>query len=236
MKVQIERLLEFQSIETDIQRRTAALAAIPERIAEKEEETQRLRRAFEGEKEVVGALKKKYRGLESDAASNAQRIAKSREKLSVVKTNKEYQAMLKEIDDMTAANSALEDEMIGCLDEMDQMDERLRRQEEVLKSVSAKLADEMDVLRAEAADHQVRLGEERRLKDLLAQEVASDLMQHYHRVKRMVRGPALVPVADTVCQGCHLNIPPQLYNELQRADALKFCPHCDRMIYWSALL
>jgi predicted nucleic acid-binding Zn-ribbon protein len=29
-----------------------------------------------------------------------------------------------------------------------------------------------------------------------------------------------------------MNIPPQVYNELQRCDSLKYCPSCFRIIHW----
>jgi hypothetical protein len=41
----------------------------------------------------------------------------------------------------------------------------------------------------------------------------------------------VAPVVDAVCQGCHLNIPWQLFNELHRFDELTFCPHCRRIIF-----
>jgi hypothetical protein len=42
----------------------------------------------------------------------------------------------------------------------------------------------------------------------------------------------IIAVIDAVCQGCHMNIPPQMYNELQRGDNLTKCPMCQRLIYW----
>ena len=51
-------------------------------------------------------------------------------------------------------------------------------------------------------------------------------------VKRKVRGMAVVPAQQATCMGCHMNIPAQLFNELQRCDELRFCPHCHRIIYW----
>ena len=51
-------------------------------------------------------------------------------------------------------------------------------------------------------------------------------------VKKKVRGKAVVPVQQAICMGCHMNIPAQLFNELQRFDEIRFCPHCHRIIYW----
>ncbi len=46
---------------------------------------------------------------------------------------------------------------------------------------------------------------------------------------------AIAKVEDAVCEGCHMNIPPQMYNELQRFESLMYCPQCQRIIYSSTL-
>jgi hypothetical protein len=57
-------------------------------------------------------------------------------------------------------------------------------------------------------------------------------MQKFNTVKGLTRGTGIAPVLDSICLGCNMNIPPQMYNELQRFDSIKFCPHCQRIIYW----
>ena len=52
----------------------------------------------------------------------------------------------------------------------------------------------------------------------------------------MRRGLAVVPVVKGVCQGCHMSIPPQLFNLLQRGTTMETCPTCNRIIYWSELM
>jgi hypothetical protein len=64
--------------------------------------------------------------------------------------------------------------------------------------------------------------------------VDTEILKTYNRVKLRVGAIGIVPVNNAVCNGCHLTIPPQMYNELHRQDSLKFCPHCHRMIYWLA--
>ena len=78
--------------------------------------------------------------------------------------------------------------------------------------------------------------EAERLQARLFEEVDKALMADYVQVKRMVKNLAVVPVLQSVCQGCHRKIPPQMFIELQRSDQLKFCPHCDRLIFWDEAL
>ena len=49
-------------------------------------------------------------------------------------------------------------------------------------------------------------------------------------------GLAVVPVVNGVCKGCHMAIPPQLYNIIQRGLSMETCPSCNRIIYWEELM
>jgi predicted nucleic acid-binding Zn-ribbon protein len=68
----------------------------------------------------------------------------------------------------------------------------------------------------------------------LMQSIDSQLIVKYEQIKAWSGGIAVALVNNATCAECHLSIPPQMYNELQRQDALKFCPNCQRIIYWKA--
>jgi len=58
------------------------------------------------------------------------------------------------------------------------------------------------------------------------------IFKKYEMIKGLNNGLAVVSVWKEVCNGCHMNIPPQLYNDLQRSIELLSCPHCSRIMYW----
>ena len=71
-----------------------------------------------------------------------------------------------------------------------------------------------------------------RKRESLQEAVPSDLLGRYDRIKQRNQGIGVTPVWKGVCGGCHMNIPPQLYNELQRSEALLICPNCNRIMYF----
>ena len=58
------------------------------------------------------------------------------------------------------------------------------------------------------------------------------LLEKYERIKINREGVGMALVNNATCSECHLGIPPQMYNELQKQDSLNFCPNCQRIIYW----
>jgi hypothetical protein len=69
-------------------------------------------------------------------------------------------------------------------------------------------------------------------KTELVAEIPPKLLKNYEVIKRHSRGIGIVQAQNEVCCGCNMNIPPQMYNDLQKTDDVCFCPHCQRIIYW----
>ena len=120
---------------------------------------------------------------------------------------------------------ALMEELEGIVSENEGLKVWLEEQEVQLSEKKSSIARWMD----ECVRDQDRLDSERAV---LVQDIPRDFMSFYQRVFKGRNGRAVVPVLDGICQECHLQIPPQDYNELQRNDKLMSCPHCDRIIYW----
>lgn len=225
-------LIDLQSLETEINRIQMELSQIPGMLEALDANFFEIKTKLSDANASAGEVKKGYRTKEIEVETNLSRIKKSRDHMDSVKTNKEYQAILKEIDDITVKNSVIEDEMIGLLENIEMKDKEIR----LLKQEMAQI--EKTVLGEKEAINQKGDELRRRLLDLESQleaqykVVDAEIFNTYKKVKQRVGAIAIVPVNNAVCKGCHLTIPPQMYNELHRQDSLKFCPHCHRMIYW----
>jgi len=180
-------------------------------------------------------LQKQYRLHESDIVMNQSRIKKSREKLGSVKNNKEYQSILKEIEDMQAKNSLVEDEMIAILEQMEAIEQELHTKKSEAEKIPAQVDIEKKTIQQDTIQKQQRLAQLEKDIKRISLQVEPQLLKKYKLVKEQTRGIAIAAVHNAVCQGCNLNIPPQMYNELQRYETLTMCPHCQRIIYWAEI-
>ncbi|BBO80139.1 hypothetical protein DSCO28_07050 [Desulfosarcina ovata subsp. sediminis] len=229
---QIETLVALQALELEanaadrqIQSLRDAAAALDRAAVERES-------LVAGEKERLLALQKNYRELEAEFKVNAGMVEKSNVKLGAVKTNKEYQSTLKEIEEIEKKNSAIEDRMIEQLD-------AIESQEIAVKESQAQLDGFLISCREKRADAETRIQQIRQTVADLNEKIvrvrtAADpkCIAVLDAVKKKVRGMAVVAAEHETCTGCHMNIPAQLFNELLRFDELRFCPHCHRIIYW----
>ena len=157
---------------------------------------------------------------------------KSQAKLRSVKTKKEYQSLLKEIEDVNSKNSSIEDKMIECLDRMDEAEEIISKKKDEYLLFSDRIKSEKENIEREAGINKKKLDEINMDRKNVSGLIDSQLFEKYLVIKEQQQGGlAVVPVKNAVCHGCNVNLPPQLYNELFRYASLKFCPNCHRIIY-----
>ena len=230
-KEQIDILVRLQKIELESNFINSQLGELPHRLEKIDEELRAFQGAIAEEENRLTELKKKYRTYESDAEMNLSRIKKSKEKLGAVKTNKEYQSSLKEIEDLEIINSKIEDDMIECLEKMDGTESEIDSKKKEYLQLSDRVKSEKDLLQQESDQAKESLARLDADRSSLTKTIDPELFKKYNMVKDLVGNVAITAVKNAICQGCNVNIPPQLYNELQRFDTLMFCPHCQRIIY-----
>ena len=236
IKEQLETLVALQSTETEIRLIERDLAGTEVRIETLNTEVQEYEDRFSESQALLDALRKQYRSDENEIKMIDQQIGKSEEKLRSVKTNKEYQSMLKEIDELKLKSSNMEDRMLESLDRIEIIEKETSVKKSDLADVKVEVADKQaDILKTAETQRQslARLKADR---DATLEAVPPKLKALYAKVQQQGNGVAVAAIVDAVCQVCRMNIPPQLYNELQRFDEIRMCPNCQRIIYPKALL
>ena len=232
MREQIEDLVKLQQIETETVRIKSTLNDVSKMLDDLDSGVKIFEQTIETQERIINELKKQYRDHESDIQLNLEKEQKIQAKLRSVKNNKEYQALLKEIEDVRGKNSEIEDEMIDFLDRMDITEKIITTKKDEYINIFEDAKSEKESIKQNAEARKKRLAE----LDMEGAEVSRlidpELLKRYLIIKEQSPGGlAVVLVKDAVCHGCNVNIPPQLYNELFRCDSLRFCPNCQRIIY-----
>jgi hypothetical protein len=159
------------------------------------------------------------------------RIVRSNEKLRMVKTNKEYQLLLREVDDNRNRKDVLETELLGYLDDLEGMAEQVRTGEQEYNLLSDQTRAEQDAIDKKSTDDKELLEEFIARQEDIGKHLDPALMNRFKKISKMNQGLAVVSVRNEVCMGCFMNIPPQLYIEVQRCNSLISCPQCSRILY-----
>lgn len=231
-KEQIDILIKLEMVETEIKTIKSILEEIPKKLDTLNARLEAFETTITDKETAFFDMQKKYRENESDVQMNLDSIKKSNEKLISVKTNKEYQAILKEIEDLEKKNSMIEDQMLAYLERIETEEKSVGLQKQEYLQEKEQIEREKNTIELEKDEKKKKLVLLEADRSDIAKRIAPMLLNRYEVIRNQVKGEAIVAIKDAVCQGCHLNVPPQMYNELQRRDTLIFCPHCHRIIYW----
>lgn len=233
MKEQIYQLVKLQKVNDEMAEVQQAIDKAPLRLETVERQLDDFEQALKSAKEQLAAQQKAYRDFERDTQDGRDVISRNKHKLNEVKTNKEYQALLKAVDEIESKNSKIEDDMLALLDQIEDSEKSLADKQKDHSMVVGTLNREKEQIQQEIAELEKQLAKLKTHMQAVSDEIDAKVLQTYYRVQKILASRrVIVPVTDSLCQGCRLNIPPQIYNELQRCDKLAFCPNCQRIVYW----
>lgn len=230
MKEEILLLRELQEAELRIRQLKGDQERCPHQIQELDEKLASEKEAALRDSERLQMLEKERRRKEGELEQEGERIRKTKGRLFDVKTNKEYQALLHEIDLMEKSTSQNEDEILAILEEIDQLRGSVSEREGNLVTFENEIQAEISEIQKKL-EHLVEeiAAMENRREEILT-TLDPGLLRTYETLKQK-RGTALAAVRRGVCQGCYVNIPPQMFNEVQRNAALIRCPNCNRFLF-----
>ncbi len=230
---QLEILVKLQEIETESYNIKSMLSAVKDKLEKLDVGLKNFKETIEDEEDHLNELNRRDRTYESDVQLSLSKIKKSEEKLRSVKTNKEYQMSLKEIEDLKTINSQIEDQMLECLDQIEASENLVASKKKEYLRFSDQTNHEKEKIGMEITKGKKTLMRLDKERVVISKNLEPEFLKKFQMIKeQQVTGIAVVPVKDAVCLGCNMNIPPQMYNELQRCDSLKLCPYCQRIIYW----
>jgi hypothetical protein len=205
---------------------------LPENIDKLNQEFNAFREGIEKNKTKYDELKARHTENENKIKKINESIVKTKERMLEVKNNKEYQAMLKEIETAELSRGAVETEIISLLDELDKLAVSVKKDGEILKERQANYEQEKKNIEDDlnAVDTDSAQWEQKKIE--LQKDIPEEMLTQYEKIKKRNKGVGVTSVWKSVCSGCHMNIPPQMYNELQRSEELFSCPNCNRIIYF----
>jgi uncharacterized protein len=230
LKEQIALVFALHEQDLKIQKLQQALDAMAPELKELETVVATHRSQLEGKSGKITELENQKRSKEREVETAEIRLKDFQGKLSAIKTNKEYQAALKEIAETKKLNKAMEDQILEIMTQLDALKTERQAAEEALSAASVTLEKRQKELGTEAERLQGMLLEADSEKKSIGARIEPSLMAQYQRVRKG-RAEAVSEIAGGTCQGCRMKIPPQLYIEIQKMKTIHACPSCQRILY-----
>ena len=177
-------------------------------------------------------LQKEKREKERGIEEEREKVERAKAKLMSIKTNKEYYAMLKEIEGTKRTNTSREEELLSVLARYEEVEKRLAELAAEVEDLGGRYRERMVDIEARMSKFDKDISQLRARKAEVAAALDKGLARRFEMIFERRDGVAIVPARNQSCTGCHMNISPQLFNLLQRDDRIYSCPNCNRIIYF----
>ncbi len=232
MEPHLEKLLRLQEVALAIEKLNRELASIPVRIQDLDQSLARHRAEAAKAKDDLAGHQKERRKLEGDLQTVEAKISKYQAQLMEVKTNKEYTAMLHEIDRAKSDRDAVDTSVLQAMEAADILESAIKQKEAALAEEMKQVATAEAVLQAEQKElESKRAGFDAERRGIEAQ-IAPEMVAEFNRISRSRGGLAVARVAKGLCQGCSVRIQPRVIQQIRRNEGILRCESCKRFLYY----
>ena len=232
LETSISQLAALQDLDRQRQDQAELAQSLQAEIGELENQLQRQREetySLRAERDTAETRRKE---LESHLESEESKMKDRRMRLNRVRNEKELQALRREIEVGKEATQQLEDDLLRVMESLEGLtaknsdaEQKLTEIEATAGAIISERRERVEQLVADAARQTER-------RDRMAQALDTNLRRKYEQIFERRGGTAVVEVRNGTCQGCHMNLPPQFFNELQRSREVRLCPNCHRILFW----
>ena len=232
MREQLELLWELQKIDLELRSIEEDRHRIPKELKRMDEKQNIEKEKTQKEKEKIELLEKERRQKEKHLNVEQDKIKQTEGKMFEIKTNKEYQALLHEIEALKEGNSREEEEILKLLEEIDELKKNFSRREKEMAVTLGKIEAERKKIQEKMTHSEVAWKKQAERRETLAKQLDSNLFKLFSTLKGRRQWVGVVSVKHETCQGCFVNIPPQMFIEVQKNNQRIQCPNCNRILYW----
>lgn len=233
-------LIKLQSVEHRLRAGKAKLARCRRNVIIQENQIRSLQSALEAKKEEIQLTKVQFGRLELELKSRDEDVAKLRAALNTAKTNKEYAAVLTQLNTTKADNSKIETEVLELLKDIE-------TDEAECKSIQKQVTEQkqqLEKLRTEAemltGKYQSEIDQIQAEWDDVAKTIPGEVLEIFKRVAETYDGQAVVEIEQEdkretySCGGCFMGITAECVNLLMTRDDIIRCPNCTRIVVLSS--
>jgi predicted nucleic acid-binding Zn-ribbon protein len=241
MNPQMEKIVELQSAISQLKAAEQRLHGIPDWMRELHDEHAARRAEIESLDEAVQVAARERRTAEGSAQDTQEKLKKYQQQINRVSTQREYGALLQEIDTVKSQISGFEEQALAALERHEQTQKDLDAKREGFRELDERYQAELARWEAEKPEVARQVEELRgRIAELRGQ-IPRPQLSAFERLLDRYPGGALAAVRpierpgrtqrEWHCSACNYRVRPQSVVEIRNSGTLVQCDSCKRILY-----
>lgn len=231
MQETLKVLRELQELDQELNEKRRGRTKLAKEQAEITAELDKVQAMVDVLQGNVSELDAQRRDLSQDLLIEEGNISKAEGRLPTIKTQREYVAVLKEVDTAKKLNKEIQDKISALDAQMEVLNADCQEKVDELAQLNEQVQERQKEIAAALEECDTVLGEGDGRRDGYLDQIPSSTRKRYEMLLDRRAGVAVVEARQETCCGCNMNLPPQLFNSLYTTKEILVCPHCNRMLY-----
>ncbi len=232
MQSDLEMLLKLQVIDYDLGELERSKEYLPDMMENLRREIEEAENLFHNTQKEISDSKVMQKSLELEIASRQAELKKLQDQMMAIKTNKEYDALVSQIDVVKGAINEKETQLFEIVEKLEKLESDVKDYETRGKEIQERNSRELKILqeKMDSVGSKIQIKEEERGN--ITVRVPKRTMSVYEMVRKSRGGTVVVPVRKRACGACYKALPPHRIQEIKRGDQIITCDNCGRMLIW----
>jgi len=233
MQKEIELLLKMQEIDYYIGELERSKDYIPDMIDNLKREIEECFESSTSYNERLTEAKVEMKSLELEVRATKEALEKYQEQMLSIKTNKEYDALVKEIDKSKDIIASNEDKILMLMGEIEELTSKVENYQGKCEEVKKVNTAQLETLQSQidSVEEKRQMKEDERKN--LTVRIPRNIMTVYERIRRGRGGMAVVSVKKRACGACFKQLEPQLIQVIKKGERMITCDSCGRILVWT---
>jgi predicted nucleic acid-binding Zn-ribbon protein len=229
---ELDKLRSLQDIICEKLGLEKSIQEIPKLLGTQEELLTRLKKTFiekNQEYEKVKTAEAEFKNLLAEAESMREKAEKN---MDVISTQREYEALDKEIRDASEKEQQYRKELQQKERLLGELDEQIKQHADLIEQQEKELEERRKGIEAEIAEKQKQVETLRKKENKLTENLDNEVVFKFERIIKNKMGRGIVAIKGGVCMGCHMILPAQFANNVRQGEEIVFCPYCSRILFY----
>jgi hypothetical protein len=205
---------------------------IPRALTTKTELLNRLKKSYIEKNNRHDDIKKKIRMLRTKLSEAEEQRETYEKQMDLIKTQREYEALDKEIKDAIEKEQQLRKEILKEEKELEELASALERDESMINQQEEELKKEHEKIKDESEQKKELLEKLNQEEQEITPGLDEEILFKFERIIKSKSGLGIVPIKKNVCTGCHMVLPEQFVNDVRLGKEILFCPYCSRILFY----
>jgi uncharacterized protein len=206
---------------------------IPKSLATKTELLNRIRKSYTDKSSSFQEVQNRIVEISARLAEAEQAREQYESQMDAIKTQREYEALDKEIKEATEKEQNLRKDLQREENLRDELKGNLEKEEMMIQKQEEEVKEEQSKIKLKVKDKTKEFkslqGEEKKATPGIDEEI----LFKFERIIRSKAGVGIVALQKGVCSGCYMILPPEFVNTVRTGENVMFCPYCSRILFYS---